>query len=61
MPSEEYYERKKEYIKKYQKKTYRNISFKVRLKDDQDILDILNSVPNRSEFIKSLIRNSAAR
>lgn len=58
MPSEEYKERKKAYVKRYQRATYRNISFKVRAKEDKDILDILASVPNKSEFIKRLIRES---
>jgi len=51
-------EKKKEYIKEYQRKNYTNISFKVRTKEDQDIIDILNSVPSKSEFIKDLIRKS---
>ena len=61
MPTEEYKARKKAYVKRYQKETYTNISFKVRTKDDKDILDILNSVPNKSEFLKKLIRNSVAK
>lgn len=58
MPTEEYLIRKTNYIKKYQRKTYANINFKVRLDTDKDILDKLNSVPNKSEFIKKLIRDS---
>lgn len=59
MASEEYKARKIAYVKRYQKENYTNISFKVRTKEDKDILDILSSVPNKSEFLKSLIRNSA--
>ena len=59
MASEEYKARKIAYVKRYQKENYTNISFKVRTKEDKDILDILKSVPNKSEFLKSLIRNSA--
>lgn len=56
MPSEEYEKRKREYIKRYQKKNYVNISFKVRIDEDHDIIEKLNSVPNKSEYIKDLIR-----
>ena len=59
MPTEEYKVRKLKYIKEYQKKSYVNISFKVRKKEDRDILDILAKVPNKSEFIKDLIRKAS--
>lgn len=58
MASEEYKARKAAYVKRYQKETYTNISFKVRTVRDKDILDILNSVPNKSLFLKELIRNA---
>lgn len=58
MPSEEYEKRKREYIKRYQRKTYVNISFKVRIDEDHDIIEKLNSVPNKSEYIKDLIRKN---
>lgn len=58
MASEEYKARKAAYVKRYQRKTYTNISFKVRTVKDKDILDILNSVPNKSLFLKELIRNA---
>lgn len=58
MASEEYKVRKAAYTKRYQKETYTNISFKVRTVKDKDILDILNSVPNKSLFLKELIRNA---
>lgn len=58
MPSEEYEKRKREYIKRYQKKNYVNISFKVRIDEDHDIIEKLNSVPNKSEYIKDLIRKN---
>lgn len=60
MATEEYKARKMAYVKRYQRENYTNISFKVRTKEDKDILDILNSVPNKSEFLKALIRASAA-
>lgn len=58
MPSEEYEKRKREYIKRYQKKNYVNISFKVRIDEDHDIIEKLDSVPNKSEYIKDLIRKN---
>lgn len=48
--------RKQAYVVKYQKATYTNISFKVRTKEDSDIIAHLKSVPNKSEYIKSLIK-----
>lgn len=57
--SEEAENRKKQYIREYQKNNYTNISFKVRTKEDRDILSILSMVPNKSEFIKQLIRDYA--
>lgn len=50
-------ERKQAYVIRYQRETYCNISFKVRTKEDSDIIDHLKSVPNKSEYIKSLIRS----
>ena len=58
MPTEEYKNRKKAYIKQYIKDTYSLVTVKLRKKEDKDILDILASVPNKSEFIKDLIRKS---
>lgn len=56
MPTEEYKKRKLAYISSYQKKNYKHISFKVRCKEDMDIIEYLNTVPNKSELIKQLIR-----
>lgn len=56
MPSPEYLKRKSAYVKRYQKEHYVNISLKVRADRDTDIIDILNSVPNKSQFIIGLIR-----
>lgn len=44
------------YIKEYQKKNYTNISFKVRTIEDKDIIDYLNSVPNKSVVIKEALK-----
>ena len=57
MASEEYKARKKAYISNYQRKNYANFTFKLRIGDDQDVIDYLNSVPNKSQLIKDLIRN----
>lgn len=57
MPTQEYLKRKSEYVKKYQKENYTHISFKLRTKEDKDIIDFLNSLPNKSEFLKNLIKN----
>lgn len=57
MPTEEYFERKKQYIKGYQKSHYANVSFNVRLDTDKDIMDKLKSVPDKSNYLKTLIRD----
>lgn len=59
MPSKEYLQRKAAYIKRYQKEVYKHVSFKVRF-TRKDILDKLDSVPNKSEYIVSLIEKDIA-
>lgn len=55
--TEAYKKRKAEYIKRYQKETYTNISFKLRTKDDSELVEHLRKVtPNASEYIKRLIK-----
>ena len=56
--TEEYKKKKMAYIAKYQREFYSTYSFKIRTKEDRDIIEILDSVPNKSEFIKKLIRDS---
>ena len=56
--TEAYKKRKDAYIKAYQKRTYTSISFKFRTKDDKDVLDKLKSVPNKSDFLRTLIRQA---
>lgn len=56
MPTEGYIQRKKEYIAKYQKRTYSSVNFKLRTKEDADVLEALSKMPNKSEYIKNLIR-----
>lgn len=50
-------QKKIDYIKSYQRKFYTNISFKVRIAEDKDIIDYLKSVPNKSVAIKKALRN----
>jgi hypothetical protein len=52
--------RKDAYIKRFQKETYANVSFKLRYKEDNDVLVKLKSVANKSEYIKKLIRQDMA-
>lgn len=55
--TEAYKKRKAEYIKRYQKETYTNISFKLRTKDDSELVERLRkAVPSVSEYIKRLIK-----
>jgi len=57
MPTEEYKKRKRAYIVRYQRESYYNVNFKLRLdnKEDQRLIQILESKPNRSAYIKQLI------
>lgn len=54
--TEEYKKRKAAYIKRYQKETYTNISFKLRTKEDWVLVEALKKTPNTSEYIKRLIK-----
>lgn len=53
--------KKQAYIVDYQRRVYTNISFKVRTIEDNDIIEILKNVSNKSEYIKKLIRDDAGR
>ena len=46
----------KDYIKGYNKETYKMFPFRVR-KDDNEIIDKLNSVPSMNKYINTLIKN----
>ena len=61
MPTAEYKKRKQEYIEEYQRKFYSTVSFKLRTVEDKEILDYLNGVQNKSEYIKQLIIKDMAR
>ena len=51
-----YKENKRKYVLKYQKETYDTIAFHLRKKEDADIIQALAKLPNRSSYIKELIR-----
>lgn len=59
--TEEGKQKKLEYILKYQRKNYVSVTLKYRLKEDKDVLDYLDSLPNRSEYIKKLIADDMKR
>ena len=61
MPTQDYKERKQAYIKRYIKEHYKLVTTKVCIEKDADILAKLDSVPNKSEYIKSLIRADLAK
>ena len=43
-------------VKRYKEKNIRQVKFEFNLKTDADILSKLDSVPNKTGYIKSLIR-----
>ena len=51
-----YKENKRRYVLAYQKEHYTTVVFHLRRGDDIDILEKLDSVPNKSSYIKELIR-----
>lgn len=51
-----YKENKKKYVLDYQKKNYVSVVFHLRRDSDQDILEALNNVPNKSDYIRELVR-----
>jgi len=55
--TEEAKKRKRDYVARYQRMTYTNISFKLRTKEDRDIIVFLNNAKNKSELLKRLIKN----
>jgi len=59
--TEEAKKRKKEYVADYQRRIYKNISFKFRIKEDRAVLNYLASLDNKSEYIKTLILDDMKR
>lgn len=51
-----YKENKRKYVLEYQKKNYVSVVFHLRRDTDQDILTALNALPNKSDYIRDLIR-----
>ena len=43
------------YINEYIKNTYRRYTLKLRLDNDRDIINFIESKPNKNEYIKELI------
>jgi len=58
VPSDEYYARKKAYIKKYQRAHYTSVNLKFRNVEDKEIIDALNKIPNKSAYVRELIKKS---
>ena len=62
MPSRTYkYQSTKDGIKRYQKRVYRTIPFKVNANTEADILEKLDSVENKRQYIISLIREDISK
>ena len=51
-----YKENKRKYVLQYQKEYYTSVVFHLRKDTDTDIITKLNEQPNKSEYIKKLIR-----
>ena len=51
-----YKENKRRYVLKYQKENYVSVVFHLRRNGDEDILSALEKLPNKSSYIKALIR-----
>lgn len=56
-----YKENKKKYVMDYQKKNYATVVFHLRKDTDQDILEKLNNVPNKSDYIRELVRKDIGK
>ena len=59
--TEEAKKKKKEYVAKYQRQYYINVSFKLRRREDAEMFDYLKMLPNKSAFIKRLIKDEMNR
>lgn len=44
------------YIAEFKRKTYKHIDILLNKTTDKDIIDFLSSLPNKSEYVKELIR-----
>lgn len=54
-----YKENKRKYTLAYQKANYVSVVFHLRKDTDQDILTKLDNVPNKSDYIRELIRKDS--
>lgn len=51
-----YKENKRKYVLEYQKKNYTTVVFHLRRDTDKEILEALAKVPNKSNYIRELIK-----
>lgn len=51
-----YLENKRKYVLEYQKEHYTTVVFHLRKGDDEDILKHLKNVPNKSNYLRELIK-----
>lgn len=56
-----YKENKRKYVLQYQKEYYTSVVFHLRKDTDTDIITKLNEQPNKSEYIKKLIRQDIGK
>ncbi len=56
-----YKENKRKYVLQYQKEYYQSVVFHLRKDTDTDIIAKLNEQPNKSEYIKKLIRQDIGK
>lgn len=54
--SEEYEKRKRAYGLKYQKENYASVVIHLNRKYEGDIIEALNKLPNKQEYLKKLIK-----
>lgn len=49
------------YITRYNRENYKNVSFKLSIRKDKDIIKFLNDIEDKSGLIKRLIRGEMER
>lgn len=45
-----------EYIAEFRKRTYKYIGIQINRNTEQDLIEFLEAIPNKNEYIKELIR-----
>lgn len=58
MPTPEYFVRKQNYIRKYNKAHYKTMSFSFRIDDEEDmeVYNHLRSQPSTAQYLKALVK-----